>query len=689
MKKIKTIIISLLLACISFFSFVITPFNTSYTLTASAESVMEFEQNGVLKDLENSLINGEEFSLKNYNFDTTKNTQVISFLEYSYSFYESLQGNFGLYVYVYNPQGLKFVVNSSLHSISFKIGENESESYKKYPLSVLNFSQETDYYGLFYKLKVVLTDEEKQDILSKLNSTERVYSVSEIELMEEGQTNATPVAAQGIYKFSGYMSGFGSNSSAENTLKCMNEQMETLHLEPHATAYRPEGTNGKNDYTQDSLHSVYFAVPNKFIELYGEMTAVHATWLNAVLKPALVTGNQEAFAAINNFLGVQVYSSGNSSEDVGAGDGIGGGGGGGRSISTVAEASTDTLEYMYLGASEMVSAPGMGSVYYFNCGYRYNVPTSWVGEMGGSCSADPIYYGSEVNPLYMLFNAGSGEDSADNYTVQSEDIYATLKDSATNYGGDLVNGKYAACMFESVDSEFTEMNIRRDDEYDLTSETITQNWWQKLWGTGTVVSTTFDGIKAIYNVSDSDFTGDIEADCNNLYIGSQDYTDFKQYYEDNKTDSTVYLFRYQVSDYISQEATLFENGSYLGITTRKEVDTNAYFFQETVNLDFDIIDVTFSTGETETVIPVVMKPIDVIPDATPPVYTESDQKEWWEKLVALLLLVVLLVILMPILTLILGTVFGYIFKGFGVIIGVIFNILTFPLRLIGKLFTKK
>ena len=234
-------------------------------------------------------------------------------------------------------------------------------------------------------------------------------------------------------------------------------------------------------------------------------------------------------------------------------------------------------------------------------------------------------------------------------------VYEELKASATNYGGELVNGKYAACMFESVDSKFTELNIHSDDEYDLTSEIITQNWWQNLWGTGTVVSTTFDGIKAIYPVSDSDFTGSIEADCNNLYIGNQDYTNFKKYYEDNKTDSTVYLFRYQVSDYISQEATLYartKKTNILGSTYYQieEIDTNAYFFQETVNLDFDIIDVTFSNGERETTIPVVSSPIDIIPDPTPPVYTEKEGDVDWRMYIGILAALIILAILLPILS---------------------------------------
>ncbi|MBQ8308248.1 MAG: hypothetical protein IJX96_00265 [Clostridia bacterium] len=81
---------------------------------------------------------------------------------------------------------------------------------------------------------------------------------------------------------------------------------------------------------------------------------------------------------------------------------------------------------------------------------------------------------------------------------------------------------------------------------------------------------------------------------------------------------------------IGKEATLFSRGSFLWMDTWEQVDTNAYFFQQTVNLDFDIIDVTFSNGTTETVIPVVANPIDVVPDATSPVYTQSDKEpNWW------------------------------------------------------------
>ena len=342
------------------------------------------------------------------------------------------------------------------------------------------------------------------------------------------------------------------------------------------------------------------------------MTAIHATWLNAVLKPALVTGNQNAYNAIVGQLGKNIGK------------------------------ETNAFDYGYLGAYEIKTSGTTGVLQtYSYSGFSYNrdyTPTFQE-------------YGYPIETLYMLFNAGSGTDSADNYTVSSEEIIEQMKASKTKYGGIVINGKYSSKIFESYDSKFTEVNIKADENFSLTSETISKNWWDMLFHTnGTTVSKKFDGIKAIYPVKASDMTGTKKEVSDRLYISESDYDEFNEFYEANKSDSTVYLFRYQVSDYMSQEATLFSRGSFLWLDTWEEVDTNAYFFQQTVNLDFDIIDVTFSSGETETVIPVVSNPIDIVPDATPPVYTQSDMGLSWWKLVVILLALILLAFLVPMLS---------------------------------------
>lgn len=574
---------------------------------AKADTVLTYEQTNVMDDLKQSTIEGKPFSLTDYSFNAFKETEVLSFVEYCYSFYENMQDSYGLYIYVYNPKGLTFDLNSSLNCIQFAYGLDSSLNYTKYPLKFLNYSTEPNYQRLFYKFKVVLSPLEKEELLTSLNSTERVYRVSGVELKEKNNINATDFSVSTIYRYSGYAAGFGSDPSAENTLICKSEEAEVLTLNVHPTQYRPEGTNGKNDYTQDSLHSVYFAVPNDVIDRYGIMSAVHATWRDAVLKPALVTGNSTGYNALFPYLGV----------DIGV--------------------ETDDLDYGYLGAYKRTVSGTTGLLQsYSYSGFSYNV------------DHDPTFkeYGYPIETLYLMFQSEEELDSADGHTVSAEEITEQLVASKTKFGGNLINGKYSSKVFESVAEDFTDVNIQADENFSLTSETISTKWWHLMFHRpGDVVSTTFDGIQAIYSVKDSDLEGTKEEVADRLFISESDYEDFKSFYDLNKSLCTVYLFRYQVTDYMAQEASFVEKGSLLGASTLEEIDTNAYFFQETVNLDFDIIDVTFSNGETNTVIPVVSNPIDVVPDATPPVYTQSDKEPDWLKWLKIVIVVILFVVL--------------------------------------------
>ena len=604
------------------------------TISVSAEETITYEQTNVMDDLKGATINGKKFSLTDYGFNAFKETRVISFVEYCYSFYQNMQDNYGLYVYVYNPKGLKFAENSPLNKIQMAYGLDAKQNYAKYSLQFLSRSMEENYQGLFYKFKVVLTGTQKQELLQSLNSAERVYRVSGIELLEQGKLNATEYSISTMYHFSGYAAGYGSDPTMGNTLKCTSEQGEALNLNVRQTVYRPDGTNGKNDYTQDSLHSVYFAVPNDVISRYGGMTSVHAWWLNATLAPMLVTGNRDAYNAILPLLGKRL-------ED------------------------EETFKYMYLGAYSQTSGGDAGVRYrggyaYYNSEPLYNTELVQVGYR----------YGKRVENLYGMYYAGEGTDSADTYSVSSEDILADLKASKTRYGGYLVNGKYSSKMFDSFDSEFTEVNIHASDTYSLTDEKVDRNWWDKLWGLkGEVTTNTFDGISAIHAVTEEEMQGNAVEVAQRLYISNADYEDFYDFYQNNKNVCTVYLFRYQVSDYISQEATLLKESSSAFSESFKKVDTNAYFFQQTVNLDFDIIDVTFSNGSVDTVIPMVSNPIDIIPDATPPVYTQSDRTwSWWMIIAAIIVLIVIIVFFPQILVgLLKGIVdlLGKLFKGIG------------------------
>lgn len=581
-------------------------FGKGMTARAATGSNAElYDQTDVLEDLEKTTVDGKPFDLKDYAFDAQGKTSVFSFVEFCYSYSPDLIADYGLYVYLHNPRGLKFDFASTRNMISMRAGDDETAPYKKYHLECLDVSTRQDYEGLFFKLKINLSTAQRDDILSAVNSSERQYRVSELELMESGKKDVTLVTVGTSYYYSGYAGYYGPSGRPESTLTPRSEQIDTLTLEKEKgeigfTAYRPDGSNGKDEFTQDSLHSVYFAVPNTFIETYGEMAAVHATWLNAILKPMLVTGNKDAYDAILPYLGKELTKYGNQD-----------------------------LIYSYYGNCVQETIPAASQTYHYDYGFNTNfLSVTFIQNFGGKT----------VDPLYLMFYSGDEADSADSYVLPSELILDKIRAATADVGGELVNEKYSKALFSEVDEEFTDINIRREDTYDLTKEVISQNWWERLWGTSHVASSeTFDGIPAIEPVTPEKMTGTEAEICDKLYIGEADYEDFRSCYDIYHDTRTIYLFRYQLSDYISQEATLFKHGFLDRI-----VDTNAYFCEESIDLDFDIIDVTFSNGERETVIPVAMTPVDFIPNGTPPLHVTSDPKKGpglFEILAGLVLLV--------------------------------------------------
>ena len=266
---------------------------------------VQMDSSNVMDDLQNSTIDGVKFDISNYVFDENQFAQVFMFAEYCYSFYSNLQDNYGLYVYVYNPQRLKFKTNSTLNTISIRAGDDDSIGHTKYMLLYLNQCEIPNYEGMFLKFKVMLSGEQKEQIFDRLASDKRVYDVSEIELVAEGATQSQYYYVGTKYTFEGYAKGYGSDINGKSTLVCTDEQSEALTLDVRSTYYRPDGTSGEA-YTRDTLHSVYFAVPQRILDAYPTVSKVHATWTNVQTAPIFVTGNQAVYDAILPYIGLTV-----------------------------------------------------------------------------------------------------------------------------------------------------------------------------------------------------------------------------------------------------------------------------------------------------------------------------------------------------------------------------------------------
>ncbi|MBR2023604.1 MAG: hypothetical protein IJ996_03710 [Clostridia bacterium] len=618
--------------------------NPTPVYTAKADSANNMDTSFVIDDL------GVDF-VSQYKPQAGAKPALQSFMEYMYTDKEETRGKYALYVYIYNPSQTEYsnVVGDSVLNMAVEYNDaGDPVSYTNLPLKNCGYTM-GQYDKLFYKFRVLGLEQVLANaVTSEENLGFRRYDLATIQLLAKGAKYPSDYEIAKTFTYSGYGKGCGAGAEEESTLVYKNADMDVLSLTVHPTTYRPAGNNGKSEYTQDSLHSVWFSVPNEYIDKYGEMYAVHATWLDAVLKPALVTGNQDAYNAIKQYLGKDI---GEHCED---------------------------LDYAYLGGMNWTTVGQITA----DCKLSYNansdmtfVPVLDWGQ--GFCSSDNM-----LSCLYLLFNAGSGEDSADEFSVTSEMLKQESIDSVLKYGGPLVLNRYSSMIFSSVAEEKQDVNLTPKDEFSLEERVLEKSYWQELYRKegDLVSSTTFSGIKAVYRVTDNDLLGTTKEVSDRLYIAEYDVPNLRADFSTAQSNNeTIYIFRYQVSDYNSYEAVLFEKDTFLGINEWDEVDTNAYFFTNTVNLDFEIIDVTFKKDERLTVIPVVMSPIDVFPASTPPLDTESDKdKAWWEKINwTLILVVVALVLLFPL------------YKPFlKVIIDGLVWLITLPLKLLSKLFSR-
>ncbi len=549
---------------------------------ARADEAAAYDNTDVLDDLEGAIIEGKPFNLSDYDFDDSKNLTVISFAEYCYSYDPDNLNDYALYIYVYNPQGLDITDNTTFNYIQMSC---TGTNYTKYPLQLLSRSTRAGYGSMFYKFKILLTDTQRANVLQSLNRSARVYSVSGIELLINGDFNATEFEVANTYTYTGYSLGYGPSAESESTLSCVSTGLTTLTLNVHGAAYTPEGTSGSNAYTKDMLHSVYFSVPEKTVNEYGDISKIFAQWLNARTTPILITDNSELYNAISPDIGREI---------------------------------PDHLSYRetqpYGFASDI-------AIYNSDSGYE-----GWEGQ----------YNGEFINPLYYIFLADDENSFINNYGqyVLSGDV---VLDYIRNYSSEhsetaTVGGKYSTELFESHDPEYTNAEIAAGDEFTLTNQKLTYEWWEQwlMLDPSKVVSTEFENINAIYRVKSGDVSTDISKTCSNLYINESYYQEFKSFYDTAiANNEVVYLFRYYQSQYLCDNAAAEQwVGTNLQPNLYRIVSGQHYVAQTHVTIDFDIIKVCFTKGYVKTEIPVVTSPIDIVPDLEPPPVVEPPSDFW-------------------------------------------------------------
>ena len=624
MTKIRYRLLSLILVLLTIIT---TVFTAGFPVVAHAQdSELEFVRSNVLDDLQSS----PEFNIYEYPFDDTgliKRPSIVNFVEYSYSYKTDKQGNYGLFVYFYNPQGLTIDTDNKGNKIQLATAYNSDgipTDYEKFSLQFCSMSTEPDYYGLFYKFRIVdHTSADGKTILQRVNSNERRYDISGIELVTEGDQNATEYAVGGTYKFKGYVKGCGPDETAESTLTCDVTELETLTLDVRDTSYRMDSVSQLGEGHQNDLHSVYFSVPNSLLETYGALQKIKAEWYEYRTGPIIVTEDKGMYDYLKNYTGTMFTPSGWSN-----------------------------LEYKLY--SDYTATGGIVSQLAFS--YWWQALNESEIELPDNY--DGIGFPIEFFP-YLFYTGG---ESAADYTLTGEElknyIYNYDRSSVSGYV-DTKNGKLSADLFAPVGEPYiplyswdTEMGrtygyncfeFDAGDTFDMLSYDDTHSGWDKFWDfflfppktDGTVRN-----IEPIYTVKENDVLGSNAVIAGNLLMNVNDVDDFKAYYANAvANDETVFLFRFAQTDYVSA-AIAYSKGN-------TEYSDKAYVASETVFLDFDIIHLTFNRDGVYKVIPAVSNPIDIVGDITAPL--DLDEPDMWLIILGILLVIVLLVICAPLL----------------------------------------
>lgn len=621
-KSFKKLFIKIICIVFSFIT-VISSVQNDFAVRALTPTI-KLDTSDVLSDLRSD----SSFNLNNYPYNENSELQLLSFNEYCYSFYSNLQANYGLYIYIYNPQCLEIVENSTLNKIQIAVAYDENGNpaeYEKFRLIFCSVSTEPNYYRLFYKFKIANADR----ILSRLNSNERRYDISGIELYSEGNTNAIDYGISRTFYYTGYAAGYGPDKSV-STLTCRTEKLETVELEVEHTFWRSL-TSSKGAGYQNQLDTVYFTVPDYFFENYGKLQRIKAEWYEYKTKDIIVTSNQEFYNKAKNYVGQAVES---YNSDIGL---------------SIVEDLEKHQGGIYTGnwswnldksTSTYWHIPSESIIYYLFptknwCDIKQYDPYANEKTIGGISTNDLYDYILNYNKTYNSGTVKGGTISADLFESDIDD-YRKID----NEYGKIQQG-YSYYDFDA-DVDLFDLLAYNPSDNDFTHNMEMYGFWEALFHNYGTIEQSFTGITPILVLDKDEYlSGNNQDISDRLLVNYNDVNKIKALSKTAKKEkSKVVLFRFAVTDYYNADVDIVDYGWHDEITGHQ-----AYRAKESVFLDFDIIQLTFNKNGVYKVIPVVASPIDIVDAITPPYTPKKDGKPWWWYVIIVLAIIFALFIL--------------------------------------------
>lgn len=593
----------------------------------TAQAIVLSENNFDNTEIEDDL---SDLDWSEYPPDNKGTIKIIEFVEYCYTDNVFKQSHYGLYLYIYNPMQLSFSPNEGANVINMATSYDDNGKPASYENLSLTYLDKTtgENSNLFYKFKVTNPNTllENAREYSK-NFGERRYDISDVQfrILGNNAVETRDYEIGGTWHYTGYAAGYGSD---ESTLECTKTDLETVTLDVRSTVYRP-GVDASGDYIeQTALNSVYFAVPDRLYNEYGELRRIKAMWDQYETGLIGVFNDQATYDLFDSVVGIKY--------------------------------SPDVTDRMLFGDwSEVTRA------------YNVWTPTGWQTSWNNHVNISKFIYGynpdkynmsifnADTNPLgaweswgdvYDLMTAAYLCDDPSTFTIPGEDFLAKLREYSNELGGYKINDEYSSALFGTTEEDYAEHHVVKeidsDAEFDLSATVVGDSFWFGWLGVQDSTTVEYKDIKAIKEVTAADLVGTDEEVANRLFINENDVADLKSYYEQNNITNHIVLFRFAQSDYMSAKVWSNVTEDYSKIEV-------GYAAKETVYLSFDIISLTFYRDGLYTVIPVVMSPIDIAGDITPPPsgcgnWGDCAGFPWWI-IPVIILAVILFILLLPLL----------------------------------------
>lgn len=578
--KITYTILTLFLFCALLAVDFVSTAKSVLSVSAEEESqVVNFDETDISNDL-------KDLDITEYPKNEKGKHEVVLFMEYCYSVRPFLAENYGLYLYVYNPTE-KAVKTASTNNVANMAtaynAKGEPSAYSNVPLVCLDKTEN----NRFYKFKVM----DSASFLTRAKSYatahdgKRRYDVAGVQIVyADGTLGALESKDEKVaktYYYTGFAAGCGNEDNAESTLKCEFEKLDTIELEVHSTNYRTGEYETNHRY---DLTSVYFAVPNRFFEEYGSLQKIKAEWYEYQTTPICITSNNSVYDLLYPYLG------------------------------KLTSESTDNPLQLYTGYQQLTGSNGHYDKYdwAYNCDY-----TSAINE---SCK--------RISYLFHTNGAAIGD-----YVVSSEQIknYVESYDKSFTDGYIDIAGKTlshdlfekslasdrAAVSYVGDDIHHKLFEFDADDTFDLLNYDETHSGWYKffakLFGLApSEIDQSYKGISPIHIVTEEEMAENNISKTLLISNSENKLEEFRDFYEkatSQKEDKTVVLFRFAQTDYMTLPVIAYNRST--GTNLSKSYGADTYVVQESVFLNFDIIQLTFRKNGVDTVIPVVAAPLNI------------------------------------------------------------------------------